>query len=110
MYEKNLRKAIVLLNEDKTQGEVINIIICDDRGLNGLILPENQIIWDCSQYDVNVGDKWLEGVFYRENEPVDPLLTPEQIEINYLKEQTNFLNSSTSTLESAILSLLDGGV
>ena len=35
MYEKNLRKAIVLLNEDKTQGEVINIIICDDSGLNG---------------------------------------------------------------------------
>lgn len=96
----NNRKAIILLDEDnRTQGEVINIIICDDRGLQGLEVPENQIIWDCSDFAVNIGDKWVNGVFYRENEPVEQLLSREQMEIINLQKDI-------STLEKAMLTII----
>lgn len=97
----NNRKAIILLDEDnRTQGEVINIIICDDRGLQGLEVPENQIIWDCSDFAVNIGDKWVNGVFYRENEPVEQLLSREQMEIINLQKDI-------SALEKAMLTIIE---
>ena len=97
----NNRKAIILLDEDnRTQGEVINIIICDDRGLQGLEVPENQIIWDCSDFAVNIGDKWVNGVFYRENEPVEQLLSREQMEIINLQKDI-------SVLEKAMLTIIE---
>lgn len=97
----NNRKAIILLDEDnRTQGEVINIIICDDRGLQGLEIPENQIIWDCSDFAVNIGDKWVNGVFYRENEPVEQLLSREQMEIINLQKDI-------SALEKAMLTIIE---
>ena len=57
------KKAIILLDEGKqNEGEVINIIICDQRGMQGLRLPANQTLWDCTQWAVTIGDRW-EGVF-----------------------------------------------
>lgn len=95
----NNRKAIILLDEDnRTQGEVINIIICDDRGLQGLEVPENQIIWDCSDFAVNIGDKWVNGVFYRENEPVEQLLSREQMEIINLQKDISALEKAMLTI------------
>lgn len=95
----NNRKAIILLDEDnRTQGEVINIIICDDRGLQGLEVPENQIIWDCSDFVVNIGDKWVNGVFYRENEPVEQLLSREQMEIINLQKDISALEKAMLTI------------
>ncbi len=95
----NNRKAIILLDEDnRTQGEVINIIICDDRGLQGLEVPENQIIWDCSDFAVNIGDKWVNGVFYRENEPVEQLLSREQMEIINLQKDISALEKAMFTI------------
>lgn len=73
------KKAIILLDEGKqNQGEVINIIVCDQRGMQGLRLPANQTLWDCTQYAVAIGDRWVDGVFYREAEPVEPIPTLEQ--------------------------------
>ena len=95
----NNRKAIILLDEDnRTQGEVINIIICDDRGLQGLEVPENQIIWDCSNFAVNIGDKWVNGVFYRENELVEVFLSKEQMEIINLQRDISALERAMLTI------------
>ena len=69
------KKAIILLDEGKqNEGEVINIIICDQRGMQGLRLPANQTLWDCTQWAVTIGDRWEDGVFTREGEAVEPIL------------------------------------
>lgn len=100
--ENKMRKAVILLDEiDRTRGIVINLIICDEKGVQGLEVPENQIIWDCSQYDVAVGDRWIDGIFYRENKLVEVLLTPEQAAIKQLRENIGLI-------ERTIINMLSG--
>lgn len=73
------KKAIILFDEGSgNKGEVINIIVCDQRGMQGLRLPANQTLWDCTQYGVAIGDRWEDGVFTRDGEAVEPIETVEQ--------------------------------
>lgn len=67
-----MRKAII------ENGVVINIIETGNNGVNGIQLPLNQILWDCTQYAVGIGDKFIDGVFYRENERVEYIPSTEE--------------------------------
>ena len=66
--------------------------------MQGLEVPENQIIWDCSDFAVNISDKWVNGVFYRENEPVEQLLSREQMEIINLQKDISALEKAMLTI------------
>ena len=69
-----MRKAVI----DQETGKVINIIECSDEGLRGLQFPLWQLVWDCSQYPVGIGDDFLDGIFTRDGGPLEPLKTVEQ--------------------------------
>ena len=68
----SMKKAII------ENGKVVNIIECSDEGLKGLRFPAGQIVWDCGQYPVAIGDDFADGVFTREGEPLPPIPTIEQ--------------------------------
>lgn len=59
-----MRKAIIKFDEGlKTKGTVHNIIECSDAGLAGIRVPNGFTLWDCTRYDVAIGDLWEDGVF-----------------------------------------------
>lgn len=60
-----MRSAVI----DTETNEVVNIIIYTDR--MGIHLPLKYIVYDCTQYDVQIGDTFEDGVFYRNGEPVE---------------------------------------
>ena len=68
-----MRKAVI----NKTTNEVENIIEHADRGV-ALRLPLGYIVHDCTNVDVQIGDTFEDGVFYRNGEPVDTQLTDAQ--------------------------------
>ena len=74
-----MKKAVVkFLDGKENKGTVINLIECDDHGLQGLQVPLVQCIWDCSNYQVAIGDYFKDGIFYHESKPVQYLPTVEQ--------------------------------
>lgn len=61
-----MKKAVINLSTS----EVENIIEYADRGI-AIRLPIGYTVYDCTQYDVQIGDTFAEGVFYREGVPVE---------------------------------------
>lgn len=98
-----MRKAVIKDNK------VINIIETDENGIQGLIMPEDQTLWDCTQYAVAIGDTFNDGVFYRESEPVEYVPSVEEniamvkAENAQLKEVTNTLLLDNLKKEGAII-------
>ncbi len=98
-----MRKAVIHLDEGtKKQGTVVNIIEYNEVSGVALHLAHNHVIWDCTRYEVNMGDRWIDGVFYRENEPISPQKTTAD-EITQLRLELALINS-------AVINLMDIGV
>ena len=68
-----MRKAVI----NKSTNEVENIIEYADRGV-AIRLPLGYIVYDCTNVDVQIGDTFEDGAFYRNGEPVDTQLTDAQ--------------------------------
>ena len=68
-----MKKAVI----NKSTNEVENIIEYADRGV-AIRQPLGYIVYDCTNVDVQIGDTFEEGVFYRNGEPVDTQLTDAQ--------------------------------
>ena len=94
-----MRKAII------ENGIVINIIETGSNGINGIQLPLNQILWDCTQYAVGIGDKFVDGTFYRENEPVKYIPSTEEkvAQLEYEKEQLKKELETTKAIANDLL-------
>ena len=61
-----IKKAVI------TNNIVENIIVCNDNGISGMSFPLGTILWDCGQYDVQIGDTFEDGVFSRNGEELEP--------------------------------------
>ena len=61
-----MRKAVIKISTK----EVENIIEYADRGV-ALRLPIGYTIYDCSNVNVQIGDTFEDGAFYRNGEPVE---------------------------------------
>lgn len=61
-----MKKAVI----NTITKEVENIIEYADRGV-AIRLPIGYTVYDCTQYDVQIGDTFEGGTFYREGEPVE---------------------------------------
>ena len=68
-----MKKAVI----NKSTNEVENIIEYADRGV-AIRLPLGYIVYDCTNVEVQIGDTFEDGVFYRNGEPVDTQLTDAQ--------------------------------
>ena len=68
-----MKKAVI----NKSTNEVENIIEYADRGV-ALRLPLGYIVYDCTNVEVQIGDTFEDGAFYRNGEPVDTQLTDAQ--------------------------------
>ena len=68
-----MRKAVI----NKSTNEVENIIEYADRGV-AIRLPLGYIVYDCTNVDVQIGDTFENGAFYRNGEPVETQLTDAQ--------------------------------
>ena len=68
-----MKKAVI----NKSTNEVENIIEYADRGV-AIRLPLGYIVYDCTNVDVQIGDTFDNGAFYRNGEPVDTQLTDAQ--------------------------------
>lgn len=104
-----MRKAIIQKNGTSSTGEVINIIECTETSTFGMILPEGQFLWDCTDFSVSLGDIFIDGIFYRESEPVKRIPTMDEklsTLSGYTKEELDNLKSRQEASESAILGLM----
>lgn len=68
-----MQKAVI----NTTTREVENIIEYADRGV-AIRLPLGYTVYDCSNVAVQIGDTFIDGVFYRNGEPVETQLTDAQ--------------------------------
>ncbi len=68
-----MKKAVI----NKSTNEVENIIEYADRGV-AIRLPLGYVVYDCTNVDVQIGDTFEDGAFYRNGEPVDTQLTDAQ--------------------------------
>lgn len=66
------KKAVIENNK------VINIIEYGDHGIDGIRLPLDQILWDCTNVPIIIGDDFKDGIFTRNGEPVEPIPSAEQ--------------------------------
>ena len=68
-----MRKAVI----NKSSGEVENIIEYADRGV-AIRLPLGYIVYDCTNVNVQIGDTFDNGAFYRDGAAVETQLTDAQ--------------------------------
>ena len=68
-----MRKAVI----NNSTNEVENIIEYADRGV-AIRLPLGYVVYDCTNVDVQIGDTFEDGAFYRNGEPVETQLTDAQ--------------------------------
>ena len=68
-----MRKAVI----NKSTNEVENIIEYADRGV-AIRLPLGYVVYDCTNVDVQIGDTFDNGAFYRDGAAVDTQLTDAQ--------------------------------
>lgn len=68
-----MKKAII----NNSTSEVENIIEYADRGV-AIRLPLGYSVYDCSYVDVQIGDTFEDGVFYRDGQPVESIPTEDQ--------------------------------
>lgn len=68
-----MKKAVI----NKSTNEVENIIEYADRGV-AIRLPLGYIVYDCTNVDVQIGDTFEDGAFYRNGAAVETQLTDAQ--------------------------------
>ena len=68
-----MKKAVI----NKSTNEVENIIEYADRGV-AIRLPLGYIVYDCTNVDVQIGDTFEDGAFYRDGAAVETQLTDAQ--------------------------------
>ncbi len=68
-----MKKAVI----NNSTSEVENIIEYADRGF-AIRLPIGYMVYDCSYVDVQIGDTFEDGVFYRDGQPVESIPTEDQ--------------------------------
>lgn len=68
-----MKKAVI----NNSTSEVENIIEYADRGV-AIRLPLGYSVYDCSYVDVQIGDTFEDGVFYRDGQPVESIPTEDQ--------------------------------
>ena len=82
-----------MINTDTNLVE--NIVTSDSTMALKLHLDNNMQLWDCTQFDVSIGDTFIDGVFYSESVPVAYVPTIEekqaQLEVN-ITESRNITN------------------
>ncbi len=106
-----MKKALLKYIEgDNTSGIVVGIIECNDDGLKGLQIPINQFIWDCTNYNVNIGDTFKDGIFYNDGKQIEKEYDLND-KINRLSIQTNDnydeLSKRQSATEEAVMGLMN---
>lgn len=67
-----MRKAVINVSTK----EVENIIEYADRGV-AIRLPLGYMVYDCSNIEVQIGDTFEDGIFYRDGKPVESVPTAE---------------------------------
>lgn len=100
-----LRKALI----DQSSGTVVGVLEVSEKGFGKLTAGKDQLYWDCTQWAVQPGDIFKDGVFYTAADPSTP--------VEYIpstEEQLNETNTNVTALEDAITGLMDmmvsGGV
>ena len=68
-----MKKAVI----NKSTNEVENIIEYADRGV-AIRLPLGYIVYDCTNVNVQIGDTFDNGAFYRDGAAVETQLTDAQ--------------------------------
>ena len=68
-----MKKAVI----NKSTNEVENIIEYADRGV-AIRLPLGYVVYDCTNVDVQIGDTFDNGAFYRDGAAVETQLTDAQ--------------------------------
>ena len=68
-----MKKAVI----NKSTNEVENIIEYADRGV-AIRLPLGYIVYDCTNVNVQIGDTFADGKFYRDGAAVETQLTDAQ--------------------------------
>ena len=51
---------------------VINLVTFTDQSPLGITLPAGQLLWDCGDLPVAIGDQFVDGVFLRGGQPLSP--------------------------------------
>lgn len=101
------KKAIIICDDGvSNRGTVANIIVCDEKGTQGIILPENQLLWDCTNFVVSIGDRFDNGVFsHPDGTNADIYKSPEQIQIDSLAIENDNIKAQNADLAEALLQL-----
>lgn len=92
-----MRKAIIQLDENsQTGGNVSNIIEMLNESVIGFQLPLGYLLWDCGVYPVAIGDRWDDGIWTRDGQPLKPdsSLSPLTDRVETLESQLNEMNTS----------------
>ena len=93
-----MKLAIIALDEGSmTAGTVANIIEVTADTAMGITLPFGQLSWDCGQFPVAIGDRWEDGVFSRDGQPVTPVPTDAQ-RIAELESEKTLLAAQVAAL------------
>ena len=58
--------------------------------MRGMTFPLGTTVWDCGQFDVQIGDTFEDGIFSRNGEPLEPVPTDAD-RIEELQEMLNAL-------------------
>jgi hypothetical protein len=99
-----------------------NIIVCDNYELANqlarMAYGDNAVAYECTQYPVSIGDKYIDGVFYFKDgiTPVPKVNTAEEdivearAELATTKEQLNQTTITLDTLLTEIIPALMGAV
>jgi len=91
-------------------GDVKNIIVCDNyelaNQLSRMIYGDHAMAWECTQYPVSIGDKFIDGVFYFKDgvTPVPRMNTAEE-DAAEAKAELAIAKEQISLQEQAILEL-----
>ncbi len=98
-----MKKAVIILDDvSAKQGTVVNLIEYSEVSGVALQLDRKRVLWDCGGYRVNIGDRWVDGVFFRENQPLKPAKTTAD-EIETLRQELSLING-------AVLELMNNGM
>lgn len=93
-----MRKAIIQLDENsQTGGNVSNIIEMLNESVIGFQLPLGYLLWDCGAYPVAIGDRWDDGIWTRDGQPLKP-----DSSLSPLNDRVFLLESQLNQMEQAI--------
>lgn len=95
-----MRKAIIKFDPDVMNiGTVVNIIEGSEEGFSGLVMPLDCILWDCGDYPVAIDDRWEDGVFIRNDEPLE--IPPSETDLIRMQMAENQLQTDLAIAELA---------